>query len=485
MKFEEKIKKIIASNNSLIYIQTNEEERLENILININNRLFRESIQTWDFVDGYKNQPESVSVCKQNPLEALNKIEICTSINTKIFFLKDFHIFFNDATINRKLKNLYRFLKKNNQCIFMSGTDLEIPNNLTDYITQIKLPLPNEQEIENEIEKFFKHTNININNNKTIINKAYKGFTIKQIRLSLFQLLGYNFNISQILNQIFKEKSHNLNKNNGLKLYNNKNTNIGGLNNLKKWLKSRKITLSKQANAYGIKTPKGILLVGIQGTGKSLSAHSISAEWNLPLLKLDIGKVFASTLGESETRIEKIIQISQAMSPCILWIDEIDKIFTKNNNINDSGTTQRVTSILLSWLSEKESEIFIIATANTINNLPSEMLRKGRFDEIFFVDLPNFKNRMNIFKVHLKRIRPLTWNRYNIYYFSKISSGFSGSEIEQAIVNAMYLGFNHNREFTSIDIINSIRDIIPMSRTNHKEIKKMRNWGYSGKVQIA
>ena len=485
MKFEKKIQKLIESNDSLIYIQTNEEERLENILTNINNSIFKEAIQTWDFVDGYKNQPEFMSSCKQNPLEALDKIETCTSMNIKLFFLKDFHIFFNDATINRKLKNLYRFLKNNNQCIFMSGTDLEIPDNLIDYIKHIKLPLPNEQEIEKEIEQFFKHTKININNHKTIINRAYKGFTIKQIRLSLFQLLGYNLNISQIIDQIFKEKSHNLNKTNGLKFYNNKKINLGGLNNLKTWLSSRKIILSKQANAYGIKTPKGILLVGIQGTGKSLSAHSISAEWNLPLLKLDIGKVFASTLGESETRIEKIIQISQAISPCILWIDEIDKIFTKNNHINDSGTTQRVTSILLSWLSEKESEIFIIATANRINNLPSEMLRKGRFDEIFFVDLPNFKNRMNIFKVHLKQIRPLTWNQYNIYYFSKISNGFSGSEIEQAIVNAMYLGFNNNREFTSIDIINSIGDIIPMSKTNQREIKTMRDWGYSGKVQIA
>ena len=162
-----------------------------------------------------------------------------------------------------------------------------------------------------------------------------------------------------------------------------------------------------------------------------------------------------------------------------------EKIFTKNINTNDSGTTQRVTSILLSWLSEKKDEIFIIATAYKINNLPTEMLRKGRFDEIFFVDLPNFKNRMNIFQVHLKRIRPLTWNKYNIYYFCKISNGFSGAEIEQAIINAMYLGFSNNREFTTKDIIESIKNIIPMSITHQQEIKIMRDWGYSGKTKIA
>nr|YP_009396097.1 hypothetical protein [Melanothamnus harveyi]ARW65304.1 hypothetical protein [Melanothamnus harveyi] len=487
MTFNKKIIQITQSDNHLVYVQTNEEERLENFLINANYKIFKNQLYCWDFIDGYKSTPESFSSCKQNPLEALNTIEKYSTKEDRIFFLKDFYIFLEDAAINRKVKNIYRWLKKNKKYIFISGINTNIPNNLQNYIYCTKLPLPNEEEIQKEIEYFFNCKDINISKYINTICKAYKGFSIKQIRTSLFQLIEHNYSLSELIKKIFKEKSKNFNNINGLKFYTNHNNyiSLGGLNNLKKWLTVRKVALSHQANAYGIKTPKGILLVGIQGTGKSLSAYSVSKEWNLPLLKLDVGKIFASTLGESENRIEKVIEISHAMAPCILWIDEIEKIFTKDNNHNDSGTTRRVTSILLNWLSDKKDEVFIIGTANKINNLPIEMLRKGRFDEIFFVDLPNFKDRMNIFKLQIKRIRPITWNQYNLYYFSKISNGFSGAEIEQTIIDAMYIGFHDNREFTSQDVIIAIRSIIPISKTHNKEIKKMRAWGYSGKTQIA
>ncbi len=487
MTFEKKIIHITQSGNYLVYIQTNEEERLENFLTNINYQIFKNQLYSWDFIDGYRNTPDSFSSCKQNPLEALNFIETYHTIDTRIFFLKDFSIFLEDAAINRKLKNIYRWLKKNKKYIFISGTNTNIPENLKNYVYYTRLPLPNEQEIRKEVENFFDCTDININQHLNLVCKAYKGFSIKQVRTSLFQKLEHNLSVSELIQQIFKDKSNHFDDIHGLKFYTNRNKDVslGGLNNLKKWLQLRKIAPSYHASAYGIKTPKGILLVGIQGTGKSLSAYSVSQEWNLPLLKLDTGKLFASTLGESENRIEKVIEISHAMSPCILWIDEIEKIFTKNDSNNDSGTTRRVNSILLSWLSDKTDEIFIIATANKIDNLPIEMLRKGRFDEIFFVDLPNFRDRINIFKLHIKRIRPITWNQYNIYYFSKISNGFSGAEIEQTIINAMYIGFHRNREFTSEDIITSIKNTIPISKTYSREIKKMRAWGYSGKTQVA
>nr|YP_009394239.1 hypothetical protein [Leptosiphonia brodiei]ARW62801.1 hypothetical protein [Leptosiphonia brodiei] len=486
MKFEQKIKKVTKSNNHIIYVSTIEEEILENILIKINNKIFHNQIVIWDFIEGYQNQPTGFSSCKQNPLEALNMIQKYNTINENIFFLKDFNFFLNDLTINRKIKNLYKWLKQNNNYLFMSGIEMKIPTNLNNYIKCIKLPLPDEEEIKSEIQNFFNKTSINIEKHNNIICKTYKGFSRRQIRKSLFELLEKDLTISEIIQNIFKDKSENFSSVNGLKLctQNTKIVKLAGFNNLKRWLKLRNIMFSKKAEAYGVRSPKGILLVGIQGTGKSLSAKSISQEWNLPLLKLDVGKIFASTLGESENRIDKVIEISQAMSPCVLWIDEIEKIFTKNSNNNDSGTTQRVTSIILNWLSDKTDETFILATANQINNLPIEMLRKGRFDEIFFVDLPNFKDRMNIFRAHLSVIRPITWNQYNIYYFCKISNGFSGAEIEQAIVNAMYLGFSQERELTSSDIVNAIDSIIPTARTHNNEIKKMRQWGYSGKTQI-
>lgn len=486
MYIEKELKEIITSNIHLIYIFTEEEERLEAILTTVNKNFFPTSILTWDFIDGYKNQPDSFSSCKQNPLEALTIIGKSSKTKGKLFWLKDFDLFLNDLSISRKIKNLYKWLKKNKRYVFLSGTTNKIPNNLEEYIELVKLPLPNEQEIKLEVNNFLTTTNISLSKYDKIIHKIYIGFSIKKIRLSLLKILKKNLTVKEIINSIYLDKEKIIDKIEGLKFcyINNENVDLGGLENLRIWLKIRKLAFSKEANAYGIKIPKGILLVGIQGTGKSLSAKTTAKQWNLPLIKLDIGRIFASTLGESENRIEKAIEICTAIAPCILWIDEIDKVFTKHSN-NDSGTTQRVTNIFLTWLSEKRDEIFIVATANRIDNIPIEMLRKGRFDEIFFVDLPKFKDRMKIFQLHLKRIRPITWNYYNIYYFCKISNGFSGAEIEQAITEAMYIGFNKKREFTTEDIITSIKSIIPIYKIYSNQVSELRSWGYSGNVKIA
>ena len=262
-------------------------------------------------------------------------------------------------------------------------------------------------------------------------------------------------------------------------------TDLGGFKNLKLWLQKRKYAFSQKAQNYGLPNPKGVLLVGIQGTGKSLSAKAISKEWQLPLLKLDIGKIFAGIVGESEIRIRKAIEISEQCSPCILWIDEIDKAFTKINYSTDSGTTNRVLGSFLTWLSEKNSKVFIVATSNSLSNLPSEIIRKGRFDEIFFLNLPQLEERTEIFKIHLKKIRPLTWNNYDINQLSEITHQFSGAEIEQVIIEAMYNGFYENREFTTLDIINCINDAIPLAFTDEENINYLQNYMKSGRVRIA
>jgi SpoVK/Ycf46/Vps4 family AAA+-type ATPase len=220
---------------------------------------------------------------------------------------------------------------------------------------------------------------------------------------------------------------------------------IGGLEELKKWLNLRKNSFSKKAELYGLSAAKGLLLVGVQGTGKTLTAKAIANEWKMPLLKLDIGKLFGGLVGESEQRIRQMIQIAEAMAPCIIWIDEIDKAFTGIYSNSDSGTTGRVFSTLTTWLSEKQSKVFIIATANNLELLPSELIRKGRFDEIFFLDLPSEEERKSIFKIILKKIRPNTYNKYDINYLSSISKNYSGAEIEQLIMEAMYIAYNNNR----------------------------------------
>nr|YP_009393213.1 hypothetical protein [Symphyocladiella dendroidea]ARW61775.1 hypothetical protein [Symphyocladiella dendroidea] len=487
MNFEKEIQTVLISKHFLIYISTEEEERLEYILQQTINKMFKGKIYSWNFIDGYKDNPNYTYQCIQNPLEALNTITKYNNKRAKVFFLKDFHVFLQDISISRKLKNLYQYLNKSDQYVILSGTEVNIPIELKEYIVYIQMPLPNKKEILIELNRFLYKENTDKLKYRQAICVAYTGFSINKIRKSLSKLILNNISKNQIIEQILQEKEKIIQNTEGLKFYSSESNlvEVGGLQNLKNWLQIRNLAFTQIANSYGIKKPKGVLLVGIQGTGKSLSAKIISNEWNMPLFRLDVSKVFTGILGESENRIEKVINICEKSSPCILWIDEIDKIFSEYNTNNDSGTKQRVTNIFLTWLSEKKQEVFIVATANTIHQLPIEILRKGRFDEIFFVDLPNFKARLKIFQIHLKTYRPITWNKYNIYYLSKISKGFSGAEIEQSIIDAMYIGFYNKREFTTTDVKNAIKKIIPLSKIERKKILNLRKWGYSGKITIA
>lgn len=486
MNFETEIILSISSKLSILYIITNEEQRLEHILSEISQKIFKTSIAPWDFINGYSNNPNELQKAIRNPLQALEIIEQYNS-NPKIFLLKDYHIFLNDSSIIRKIKNLKISLKHTNHYIIISAYSRQIPNILIDCIYTLNMPLPNEYEIELEVKKILSMAKINSSNKANLLTNAYKGFSINKIRESLSYIILSNISFEESISYIEKEKRKIIQQTDILDFYPRTNNlqDIGGLYNLKKWLNTRKHAFSNKAQNYGLPNPKGLLLVGIQGTGKSLSAKAISQEWNLPLFKLDISKIFASLVGESENRLNKAIEMSEQCKPCILWIDEIDKAFTKEQSFNDSNTTNRVLGILLTWLSEKKSSVFVVATANNLTNLPMEITRKGRFDEIFFLDLPRYIERIQIFTIHLKRIRPLTWFNYDINYLSKITSKFSGAEIEQVIIEAMYCSFDENREFTTQDIINSIKKTVPISFVDQNQVSKLQEWAYSGKVRLA
>jgi len=487
MNFEQELKILLSSHSSIIYITTSEETRLEYIINNISKKLFNNSIYSWDLINGYTNNPNNIQETARNPLAAL---EVCKSLNSKtpkIFLLKDYHLFLNEPSIIRTIKNTTTWLKNSNCYIIISATTVKIPPMLYEHMYIMSFPLPNSKEIEIELKRLFDIMKIEDNEYIENIKYAYKGFSINQIRQSFSKIILSKISLEHSLKQIEYEKKQIIQQEDILDFYaSNKNLNtIGGLKYLKRWLKKRNNAFSKKAKAYGLPSPKGILLVGIQGTGKSLSAKAISTEWKLPLFKLDIGKIFAGIIGESEQRIRKAINLSEKCAPCIIWIDEIDKAFAKYNNSNDSGTTNRVMGSLLTWLAEKNKDIFIVATANNLLDLPPELIRKGRFDEIFFLDLPKFEERLQIFQIHLQKIRPFTWFNYDIKYFSKITENFSGAEIEQIIIEAMYNGFNQNREFTSQDIIESSKSLIPLAFTYQEQINQLQEWVYSGKIRIA
>lgn len=253
---------------------------------------------------------------------------------------------------------------------------------------------------------------------------------------------------------------------------------VGGLEELKGWLKQRSNAFTERAREYGLPQPKGMLILGVPGCGKSLIAKTTSRLWGLPLLRLDMGRVYdGSTVGRSEANLRSALKTAESISPVILFIDELDKAFAGGGGSGDSdgGTSGRIFGSFLTWMQEKKSPVFVMATANRVERLPGEFLRKGRFDEIFFVDLPNSAERQDIFRIHLGKRRSEI-SRFDLEQLTKVSDGFSGAEIEQAIIAAMYDAFAQDREFTQLDIIAAIKATLPLSRTMTEQVTALRDW---------
>ena len=314
---------------------------------------------------------------------------------------------------------------------------------------------------------------------------ACQGLSLERIRRVLSKIITKYGTINELsANLILEEKKQIIQQSQLLEfcIPNKKLSDLGGLDNFKAWLKQRDEAFSQSALDYGLPYPKGLLLVGVQGTGKSIAAKIIADEWKLPLLKLDFGRLFASLVGQSESRVRKMIQTAEALSPCILWVDEIDKAFAGTQTSGDSGTTSRVLATFITWLAEKTTPVFVVATANNIEWIPPEVVRKGRFDEIFFLGLPTRQEREAIFEVHLKNSRPTKLDTFQIPLLSDLTKDFSGAEIEAIVTDAMRLGFSKKREFTNEDIIISIQNCVPLAKTKSKEIKALQSWAESGNV---
>jgi len=320
------------------------------------------------------------------------------------------------------------------------------------------------------------------------LTTACQGLSLERIRRVLSKVIAQSGTIDNSSPQLVLEEKKQIIQQTQLlefSLTDKKITDLGGLDNFKDWLKLRSEAFLPAAKEYGLPYPKGLLLVGVQGTGKSLAAKTVADEWNLPLLRLDFGRLFASLIGQSESRVRKMIQIAEALSPCVLWVDEIDKAFAGAQSSGDSGTTSRVLATFLTWMSEKTSPVFVVATANNIEWIPPEIIRKGRFDEVFFLALPTKEERKAIFDVHLRKARPDRKNDFNLSLLSDLSKDFSGAEIEQVVIEAMRLGYSKGNEFTTEDILTSIQKIVPLARTKNKELTMLQKWFESGNVVSA
>jgi AAA+ superfamily predicted ATPase len=487
MTFSDELILLLKARYPLIYISTQEEDRVEYVIRKSVQNLLSRGVFIWDFVDGYIINSNMNNLAKRNPLQALEFIETFPSETANIFILKDFQKFFNDISISRKLRNLVRILKLQPKTIIIIASNITIPEELSDVITIIQFKLPQLQEIRRELEKLLKSLNQAIDYNFIeILAQACQGLSLERVRRVLAKTIAtYKVIDDRTINLVLKEKSQLISQTQILEFWSTTEnlSYIGGLDNLKNWLNKRSNSFSEKAINYGLPIPRGLLLVGIQGTGKSLTAKAISNEWKLPLLRLDVGRLFGGFVGESEERVRQMIQISEALAPCVLWIDEIDKAFQESKG--DSGTTNRVFSTFLTWLSEKKAPVFIVATANNISLLPLEIIRKGRFDEIFFIGLPTFEERKMIFQIHLSLLRSETWQSYDLNLLSQNTENFSGAEIFQSIIEGMHFAFYEKREFTTNDILLGIKQTIPLSQIDKEKIDKLQNWALSGRIRLA
>ncbi len=489
MSFSHEFELFLRARYPLIYIPTQEEERVEAAIADSARTQGNRAVYVWDFVDGYQGNPNDAGVGKRNPLQALELIEKLSASAPAIFILRDFHRFLDDVSVSRKLRNLARMLKSQPKNIVILSPQLTIPADLSEVITVIEFPLPAAAEIRSEVERLIRATGQSLEP-RTLdeLVRSCQGLSIDRIRRVLSRAIATHGEVRlEDVELILEEKRQIIRQTQILDFYPTSAniSDIGGLDNLKDWLLRRGGAFSDRARQYGLPHPRGLLLVGIQGTGKSLTAKAIAHHWHLPLLRLDVGRLFAGLVGESESRTRQMIQLAEALAPCILWIDEIDKAFSGLDSRGDAGTTSRVFGTFVTWMAEKSTPVFVVATANNIQALPPEMLRKGRFDEIFFVGLPSQEERRAIFAVHLERLRPHTLKSYDCDRLAYETPDFSGAEIEQTLVEAMHIGFSQNRDFVTDDILEAASQMVPLARTAQEQIQLMQDWAASGKARLA
>ena len=489
MVFTEEFNLLLKARYPIIYISSLEEDRIEYTIRKSVKQMGNKAIYTWDFVEGYVNNPNNKGFAAKNPLQALELVEKLTGDTPALFILKDFDKFLSDISVSRKLKNLVRILKTQPKTLVILATEVNIPSELYDLITFVEFNLPTEVEIRNELVRLFTSLGQVVEPDfLEILVRSCQGLSIERIRRALSKSIAkYSTINDKTLELVLTEKQQLISQTQILQFQPTTVTfeDIGGLNNLKLWLSNRKQSFSEKAKLYGLPAPRGLLIAGVQGTGKSLTAKAIANDWQLPLLRLDIGRLFGGIVGESESRVRQMIQIAEALAPCILWVDEIDKAFMEQNNRGDNGTSSRVLATFITWLSEKTSQVFVVATANNFYTLPLEIIRKGRFDEIFFVNLPSEVERNQIFNVFLTQLRPNNLENFDLDLLTSNSDGFSGAEIQQAIIEGMHFAFNEKRDFTTSDILKGLDQIIPLSQIDSDRTKKLQDLALSGRVRLA
>lgn len=490
---EEELEILIRARYPIIYITSWEEERIEKLLLRIAERRNKQMF-TWTITQGIVKAGTEPARGKSggktaDPVSALDAV--IDQVDPSIFLFKDFHHFTScercNISILRRLRDAAHHLRDSYKTIVIVGPVLNISPELQKDVTVVDFALPQIDDFNELLERIIRDVQENSQieiaieggDREKLLNAA-RGLTLKEAENVFAKTLVTDGRLSvEDIDIVFSEKQQIIKKS-GLLEYYETNENfktVAGLSNLKEWFRKRSIAFTSKAARFGLPAPRGVLLLGVQGCGKSLCAKAVSGLWQLPLLRFDIGRMFSSLVGSSEENIRRAIQTAESVAPVILWIDEIDKALAGATNAagSDGGTSSRVFGTILTWLSEKTSSVFVIASANDISHLPPELLRKGRLDEIFFVDLPTREERTEIFRIHIAK-RKRNPSKFDLEVLADVSKDFSGAEIEEAIISALFDAFSQQSDLTTEIIKNSLEQTIPLSRTMSEELNRLRNW---------
>ena len=488
--FVEELRKHIASKYSLINVVTFEDFRCAKMVSDLCKMGFKTPLDffTWSSTDGLVQNDKKLDGT-QDPIKALDYVMAFEP--SAIFFFKDLDAELKDnPKLVRKLRDTYQALKNNFKTLIMSSSTAYVPTELSKEIAIIDFPLPTTAEIEkllNATLEAMKGVPVELSEqDKDDFVKSALGLTWDEARLAFLHAFSGRKKITRDAVKVVIEEKCRIVRKDGILEYIDVDFSmdeIGGLENLKEWLLARTRFFSKEAQKFGLSAPKGVLLTGIAGCGKSSCVKAISQFWRLPLMRLDMTKVYGGVIGNPEETMRRALQTVEAVAPVILWIEEIEKGVAGFQQ-GDGGVTARIFSSFLTWMQEKKSLVFIAATANQIDQLPPELLRKGRFDEIFFTDLPDEKERADIFKVHILK-RNHDPAKFKLVDLAKATPGFSGAEIEQVVASGMYLAFSQKRKFNDLDLYKEISRTVPLSTTMSEQIKIIKRWADNRAVRAS
>ncbi|MGD0791661.1 MAG: AAA family ATPase [Terriglobales bacterium] len=421
-----------------------------------------------------------------DPVQALANLETMTI--EAVFVLKDFHRHMDNPVVVRRLRDVGQKFSANRRTLVLTAPAIEMPPELASLVEFLDLPLPDRDRLREIIRETYTrlagtHTlKLQLDSNGVDAMAAnLRGLTEEAAERAISQAVVARLALSpECVTDVLDAKKALLKRSEMLEFVDatDNMASVGGLDNLKRWLEQRRGSWDDQARQFGLDPPKGVIILGVQGCGKSLCARAVAGEWKLPLVKFDTAAVYDKFIGETEKRIQKVFRVAEGLAPCVLWIDELEKVFAGSGPDSDSadaGVSSRLLASFLSWMQERKPAVFVAATCNNVTVLPPELIRKGRFDELFFVDLPSAAERKQVFSIQLTK-RKRNPAAYDLDGVAAAAQGFSGAEIESAVQTALYAAFARKQELSTEDLLTALSSTVPLSITRAEEIAELRAW---------